>query len=404
MRGEKLFWFLSILGLLLGIPAVFIRLFEGLRPTALGSYITWGLWEAGYIYFVGLSAGAFLLSTLIYVFGIKKLRPIGKLSLLTALTTLLAAMLSIWVSLGHMERFPKLIFSTSFTSLMGWMVWFYSAYFILLLLELWFALRADLAALSKKEGFRASLAGMLTFGKAATDERSIAQDNRMLKILGTIGVPLAVAFHGGVGALFAVVGARPYWNSSLFPIIFLVGALLSGGAILTFLSYLTLPSDSDRAEIIPLLGKIVFGFLIIDVILEISEFLVNSYAKIPAHIYGMKQVFFGKFWWVFFVVHLGLGVILPILLFSRTKKTPKVIASVSLLIALTFFAVRLNIVIPGLMMPQLEGLDRAFQEVRLTFQYIPTLVECLVQVWIAALAVFCFLVGFKIFPIMKEEN
>lgn len=35
-------------------------------------------------------------------------------------------------------------------------------------------------------------------------------DMKVLRILGTIGVPLAVAFHGSVGALFGVVGARPY--------------------------------------------------------------------------------------------------------------------------------------------------------------------------------------------------
>lgn len=404
MRAEKLLWFLAILGLIVCTPSLFIRFSQGLHPTDLGSYVTWGLWEAGYIYFVGLSAGAFLLSALVYVFGIKKLRPVGKLSLLTALVTLLAAMLSIWVSLGHMERFPKLIFDTSFTSLMGWMVWFYSAYFVLLLLELWFALRVDLVELNKGKGLKAKIAGLLVFGKTATDEKSIAGDNRMLKILGTIGVPLAIAFHGGVGALFAVVGARPFWNTSLFPIIFLVGALLSGGALLTFISYLVLPANSQKEEIISLLGKIVLAFLLIDVILELAEFLVNMYAGIPAHVYGMKQVLFGRFWWVFFIVHLGLGVILPILLFSQTKRSPKVIATVSFLIALTFFAVRLNIVIPGLIMPQLEGLDKAFQETRLMFHYFPTPVEWFVQFWIASLALFCFLVGFNLLPIVKKES
>lgn len=403
MRGEKILWALAILGLIIGIPSLFIRISEGLNPTDLGSYVTWGLWEAGYIYFVGLSAGAFLLSTLVYVFGIKKLRPIGKLSLLTALVTLLAAMLSIWISLGHMERFPKLIFNTSFTSLMGWMVWFYTAYFILLLLELWFALRIDLVELSKQEGFKGSVAKLFLFGRTASDEKSISSDNRKLKVLGTIGVPLAIAFHGGVGALFAVVGARPYWNTSLFPIIFLVGALLSGGALLTFITYLTLPSESQRQEIILFLGKVVLTFLLIDVILELTEFLVNLYANIPAHVYGMKQVLFGRFWWVFFLVHLGLGVVLPILLFSRAKKDVRVIAFTSFLIALTFFAVRLNIVIPGLIMPQLEGLDKAFQEMRLVFHYFPTPVEWLVQIWIASLSLFCFLLGLRVLPIVKKE-
>ena len=56
-----------------------------------GSYVPWGLWVAMYIYFVGLSAGAFLLSSLIFVFGLKRLEPIGKLALFTAAITLCCA-------------------------------------------------------------------------------------------------------------------------------------------------------------------------------------------------------------------------------------------------------------------------------------------------------------------------
>ena len=106
------------------------------------------------IYLIGLSAGAFLLSTLVYVFRVERLEKIGKLALFTALVTLFAAMFSIWLDLGHPERVWRLILRTNFGSIMGWMIWFYSAYFVLLLVELWFAIREDLVACGQEAGFK----------------------------------------------------------------------------------------------------------------------------------------------------------------------------------------------------------------------------------------------------------
>src|SRR3989338_8280867 len=197
---------LYVLGAILivaGLVVVYQRLTQGHLLSNYGSYVPWGLWVAAYIYFIGLSAGSFLLSSLVYVFNVKALERIGKLSLVTAVITLFMALLAIWFDIGHMERFWYVFSRPNFHSMMAWMVWLYTAYFLLLLVELVIAFRP-----------------------------STPQRRQRLQLLGTLGVPLAVAFHGGVGALFAVVGARPYWHSSLFPILFLSGALTSGGALL----------------------------------------------------------------------------------------------------------------------------------------------------------------------------
>ena len=88
-----------------GTVGVWQRLTQGHLLANYGSYVPWGLWVAAYIYFVGLSAGAFLLSSLVYVFKVKVLEPIGRLSLVVAVITLFMALLSIWFDIGYMERF-----------------------------------------------------------------------------------------------------------------------------------------------------------------------------------------------------------------------------------------------------------------------------------------------------------
>jgi len=414
----------ALLGFVAGSFGVYDRLVNGHLNAAYGSYIPWGLWVALYIYLVGLSAGAFLFSTLVYVFNIhrsgnvaavatlpvgladgsefslRRLEDIGKLALFTALVTLFGAMFAIWMDIGHMERAWKMLLQTNFHSLMGWMLWFYTAYFILLMAELWLAMRADLAARASKNW----LARLLTFGRLDTSESAVAADRKALRILGSIGVPLAIAFHGGVGALFGVIGARPFWNSGLTPIIFIVGALLSGGALLTFITAFFGSNQEEIGQLIPFLGRIVLGLLALDVLLELSDYLVNSYAAIPAHVDALRMVLFGPYWWVFWFVHVGLGVALPAFLLIAFRRSSFATATASFLIAFTFITVRLNIVIPGLSISELKGLGSAFTGPGLTFSYFPSQTEWLLAVWVVSFAVLVFLAGLHWLPILNERK
>ncbi len=397
-----IFWIIAGAGFIAGGYGLWDRLANGHANAAYGSYVPWGLWVAEYIYFIGLSAGAFLLSTLVYVFNVRRLEKVGKLALLTALVTLLAAMFLIWMDIGHPERAWKLMFNTNFNSIMGWMIWLYTAYFILLLAELWFAMRGDLASWSS----RSALARFLTFGRRDSSEAALTADRRTLRVLGSIGVPLAVAFHGGVGALFGVLGSRPFWNSGITPIVFLVGALLSGGALLTFVAALFDPDrgTADHRGLVLFLGNIVLALLALDVLLEWAEYSITYYSAIPASVDPLRMVLFGPHWWVFWGVHVGLGVVIPAILLVAGKHTPGKIAVAGLLIAVTFIAVRLNIVIPALVTPELQGLEQAFTGPGLTFAYFPSATEWLFGLWSASLAALVFLAGLHWLPILNQPT
>jgi protein NrfD len=100
----------------LGLWGVAERLLFGHRLAGYGSYVVWGLWVAIYIYMSGLSAGAFLLSSLVYVFRLERLERVGKLALFVALVALLGGLLAIWFDLGRMERFYRVYTSPNFQS------------------------------------------------------------------------------------------------------------------------------------------------------------------------------------------------------------------------------------------------------------------------------------------------
>ena len=403
---EQFLWLVGIVCFIAGLYGLYDRLTTGHINVSYGSYVPWGLWIGAYIYLVGISAGAFLIAALVYAFGIKQLETIGKLALFTAIISLAIAMLSVLLDLGRPERVWRVMVATNFGSMMGWMFWLYTTYFILLLAELWFALRADFVAWSARPGFAGSLAKFLTFGQTDVSDKTRARDKKFLRVLGALGVALAIAFPGASGALFGVVGARPYWNTGLTPIMFLVGALTSGSALLTFVTFVFGPNHGSREhkDTVFFLGKIALGLLLFDILLEWAEYSIGLYSAIPADVASMKLVLFGQFAWVFWGVHIGLGVVVPVLLMLWQSKSPFWVAFAGLLIAITFFTVRLNIVIPGLAVPEMQGLGEAFTGPGLTFDYLPTLTEWLVQIWAVSAGLLAFLVGYRVLPIVREQS
>ena len=73
--GKGVLFILSIIG----IVAIFKIFLQGHIITNATQNTPWGLWVATYLYFIGLSAGAFLLSSLIYVFRKSSLKQPGML-------------------------------------------------------------------------------------------------------------------------------------------------------------------------------------------------------------------------------------------------------------------------------------------------------------------------------------
>lgn len=368
-----------------GIPALIYRLYAGLNVTALGSVVPWGVWVAFYIYFIGLSAGSFLLSTLIFVFKNEKLEPVGRLAVVQAFACLITGLVFIFLDLGHWERFWHVMVYPQWGSVLAWEIWFYNAYIVVLLAELWLLMRCDLARWAREtRGPLRPVYRLLSFGfkcPANAEAKAVcdARTKKLLTAFGIIGIPIALGVHGGTGAIFAVVKARPGWYSAIFPLIFVVSALVSGGGLLLFLRAFMSPDPREDREVLPMLAKLTGGFLVFDVLLMGLEFLVGLYGAIPEHHHVFQLMLFGPFWYIFWGLQLGIGTLLPLLLvFVRSARAGTVrLGLAGLCIFLGVFGVRLNIVIPALAVPVLPGFDHAVDSVRLASLYVPNWIEWL---------------------------
>jgi molybdopterin-containing oxidoreductase family membrane subunit len=369
-----------------------------------GNLIPWGLWVAVYIYFIGLSAGSFLISSLVYVFNIERFERIGRLAVFTAVVTLFLALLSIWADLGHQFRAWHVLAYPNFKSPMAWMIWLYSTYFALLIVELWFLLRSDLVRGSGGRDLKSKVYGLLSLGSNDLAESAISRDRRVVRILATIGVPVAILFHGGVGALFGVVAARPLWHSGMFPILFLLSALASGGALLTVIAAVFQDGWTKNSDTVVALGQMVFGLLLLDLLFQFSEMLVGLYGGIPGHVAGLKLILGGPYWWVFWGWQILLGTVIPVILLAApsTRRDPRYVSLSGLLIALGFIAVRLNIVIPGLAVEELRGISGTIFSMRMSAQYFPSLTEWMLTCGIVGLGLILFGVGEYFLPLEKS--
>ena len=375
-----------------GVWGLWMRLASGHHAAGYGNYVPWGLWVAFYIYFIGLSAGAFILSSIIYLARIKPLTPLGPLALLTAVVTLVMALGSIAMDLGHMNRAGQVMLHANLSSMMAWMIFLYSTYFAVILTE------NVLAAVPRLQGSTSRVARLV---------RIIPEDfaERWLHRLSVAGIPLAIAFNGGVGALFATVGSRPYWHQPLFPIIFLAGALASGSGCLTLIYYVVWPDRGPRFKAaMDLLGKMVLGLLLLYTLLEWAEFSIPLWQGISHEKEIFDDLMYGPFWWNFWIVHLLLGVVVPVVLLTVFRTRHWAVALGGGLIAVTFISVRLTLVIPPQTQPLVEGLSEAFISPRASFEYFPSLFEWGLSAGVVALGIGLLVAALRLLPILPPTE
>lgn len=181
-----------------------------------------------------------------------------------------------------------------------------------------------------------------------------------------------------------------------------MGALTSGGALLAFLTTIWGPycGSEEHRRLVTLLGRIVLVLLAADVLLEWAEVSIGLWSAFQAQSAALKLVLFGNFWWVFRFVHLSMGVVIPGLLLVFKPRSIPAVGLAGALIAFSFITVRLNIVIPALALPELEGLKHAFTGPGLSFDYFPSAVEWLLFILTVVVAGLIFMVGKRALPVI----
>ena len=327
--------------------------------------VDWGLLIVIYPYITGLVAGAFIVSSLYHVFGLTRLRPVARFSLVTALAFLIVTPLPLLVHLGRPERALEMFLTPNVNSAMSAFgyIWFF--YLLLVLLEVWIVFRPDIVSYAQSsEGTKKTLYSVLSLGVYDISEESLTIDKKLIRVLSFIGIPVACVLHGYVGFIFGAVKANPWWSTPLMPIIFLMSAIVSGIALLIVLYVVLMkirkaPLDHDCLRS---LARWLAGFLAINVVLEGLEVFTMLYESEES--WGIvSQLITQKIGLSYFGIQFILGAVLPLFTLGFVElsqlgedaKTFIRVLSASLVL-IGVFAMRWNVVIGGqLMSKSLRG-------------------------------------------------
>ena len=384
--GKGVLFILSIIG----IVAIFQIFLQGHIITNATQNIPWGLWVATYLYFIGLSAGAFLLSSLIYVFRIKQFEAAGHVALVQAFICMVIAGFFILLDLGHPVRMYLLLFSFNITSVMAWMGIFYTLYLLVIVLEMYYSMNNLYLINNNGQGL---------------PENVLAKYKNKLFWLGLIGIPIAIGALGGEGSVFAVAKARPNWFGGLFPIVLIVSALASGGGLLAFLSGFLLKLKQDaKVSLMQNILYVSLGFLAFDYLMLSSEMFTSFYGGHESA--AWSEMLFGKYWFTFWILQLGIGLLFPIYIALKKEKRSSVkwLGAAGLAIALGIFGARMNLVMPAQYTEVLEGMSEAYHHFRFSLGYFPSTTEIMLVLGGIALFTWMFLAANKYLPLNTEEH
>src|SRR4030043_604067 len=187
---------------LIGFICFMVSYISGHHVLGSSSIIPWGMPITITIFFIGLSAGSFILSALTYVFGEEECHPIEKLAVYLAIILILGAMIGIALDLGRPEK-----------------TWRLFMFFVLNNMRSMFAVNGILYG-----GY--FLIGMVYLVTI------FAEKYKFITLMGKIAIFWAALVHMGTGAIFGFIATRPIFFSPIKPFEFLAAAMASGLALL----------------------------------------------------------------------------------------------------------------------------------------------------------------------------
>jgi len=340
-------------------------------------YIYWSVQIVMYPFMTGLVAGAFVLSSLYHVFGIKQLKDIARFALVFSLALLPVAMLPLMLHLQYPLRGINVMMTPHFTSAIAAFGIVFSTYGAIVAAEIWFVYRKHIVntALSLKaktdkspaEQVRHLIFSVLTLGSYDLSEQALHKDEKAVKILAGIGIPVACFLHGYAGFIFGSVKANALWMTPLMPVIFIMSAVVSGIALclLTYIvtmeikKFLVCRKQAPRyspecreeiksveTHVIKMTVKYLIFFMIFALTLELLDLIFRGYTATKSWDV-LRSVIYGKDFTNIFILQYTIGNLLPFALLLLPGMTIRRAVIATALVIFGVFMMRWNVVIGG---------------------------------------------------------
>lgn len=321
---------IAALGLLVlwGIAAWIYQLTQGLIATGMRDVVSWGLYIFTFAFFVGLSAGGLIMASAAEVFGVKSLRPLARLGVLTAAACVLVAAMTIIPDLGNPQRVWELFRYPNWSSPLVWDILIIIVYFT-------FAV-VDLTVMSRR-----------------TMEAS--KRAKTLRVMAYTGLPIAVLLHSITAWIFGLQISRPWWNTALMAPLFVTSAILSGTALVAIAALVAQRYDKIRLpeETWKALAGLMATAIAVDLFLVASDYITILWGNVPRERAALNTILPGGSWQALFWLEWVVGGLIPfvLLVVPRLRRRFDLLALASVLVLVGVYAFRIELVVGGMLRP-----------------------------------------------------
>jgi len=351
--------------LALGSVVTVLRYWKGLGAvTNLSDRFPWGLWVGfDVLCGVGLAAGGFAITTVVYVFNLKRFKPIVRPTVLTALLGYLLVAVGLMYDLGRPWNIWHPLVMWNPRSPMFEVSWCVMLYLTVLALE-----------------FSGVVFERLRWKRAAAIQHAATVP---LVIAGAI---ISTLHQSSLGSFYLIMPAKlhPIWYTPHLPLMFYLSAIAGGLAMIIVESRLTSRALGRGLEM-PLLmsiGRALMVALGVYGAVRIADLAQRGV---------LAEAFSGSREALFFNLELGLGVVLPMALLAWpfVRRNSGRLYGAAVMVVAGFIVNRLNVSITGL-------------EAAQGGRYVPTVFEGIITIMLVGLGVAAFGIATRFLPVMAH--
>lgn len=359
---------LFVLAAVGGSIAIFRLMFGIGAATNLNDRWPWGLWVWWDVMTgVALAGGGYSTALLVHFLGRDRWKAVERGAFLTSLLGYLMVCAGLFLDLGrwvNVWRIP-FVWQQNPHSVMFELVWCVSGYTFVQLVEF----------------------GYIFVERVRAPRLSRVLSKIYVPVL-IVGVTLPLLHQSALGSLYLLANGRldPLWWSSLLPLFFLLSSFFVGPAMVAVESFLSARSHGRRppvpvlTEMVRLAGLIMVGYLC----LKVGDLAWRGV---------LLEAFDGSVASNLFLLELGLGVLLPAVLFlgRGIRHRPARLVTAASLVVLGVALNRANVVFAG-MVSSAAGVS-----------YVPSLAEIGLTVGLVAAGILAYLFIVENFPVYPVE-
>ena len=378
----------SAVAVLVGLALWFMQLSGGMVQTAMRNLDSWGLYITGFMFFVGLSAGGLIISSVPKALGIRGFGGISKVAVFSSIACTVVAIGLVVVDMGQPFRVWELFVYSNLGGPLMWDIIVLSTYLILSIVYLWAYRREDAGKMS----------------------------HTAIRVISIIALVVAVGVHTVTAWIFSLSAAHEFWHTALMGPWFVASALDCGTALVLIVVIALQKAGRltiERSSMVNL-AKMLAVFTCVDLYFFACDLLTSGFpGGEGANVVAMLVTGpLAPFFWT----QIACMVLACVILFVPRLRTKGGVVLASALVIAGVFCKRCEILVGGFQIPNIEFADVANHTTITNWEsgmslfgyqglvYWPTPLEFGVALGVVALGGFLLLLGLKYLPLHLKEK